>query len=426
MTTDPTILSLLASLAAVAAVVSLAVTLAAGWAVGRAGRVSASRRRAVAGRPSDDWPAISVLKPLKGSDPDLLDNLRSLARQDYPRFELILGTADADDPALAAARTLQREMVVQRPELRIQVVTGAPDLGLNPKVSNLAHLTKSARYPWLLVSDADVRPGGEYLSTLAAETLAPGAPQLVSSLLAGRGEESVGAAMENLHFAGFVARGVAAADVFAGAPCVVGKSMLFSRRAFERVGGFPAVADVLAEDYVLGDRFRRAGFRVALSGAPLPVVARRKSPRAFFARHLRWAQMRYRLSAAGYLGELLLNPVACAAALAVAVLAGAVPPGLGAAGGLALAAGVVAVKVAADARLLRRLRGEPVRLRHLLLVPAKDLGIAALWPLGVVKTTVDWRGTRLEIGPGSALRPLSEATPGRAEPDAAPRPAEVL
>jgi ceramide glucosyltransferase len=421
MALDPN-LDLLATALAVASLVSLLVIVAAGWAVGRAGRVSAARRDAARGLPADAWPAISVLKPLKGADPDLLDNLRAVARQDYPCFELVLGTADPDDPALGIARTLAREMATERPELAITIATGAPDLGLNPKVSNLAHLARSARHPWLLISDADVRPGPGYLTALAAETLAPAAPRLVSSLLAGGGEQSVGAAMENLHFAGFVARGVAAAEVFASAPCVVGKSMLFARDAFERAGGFPAVADVLAEDYVLGDRFRRAGFAVALSGLPLRVVARDKSLRAFLARHLRWAQMRCRLSAAGYLGELLLNPVVFAAGLALVALAGAPPPGMGTADALALAAAVAAGKVAADARLLRTLRGEPAKLRHLMLVPLKDLAIAALWPLAVAKRTIDWRGTVLEIGAGSALRRLPEA----AEPDAAPRPVEVL
>lgn len=428
MTFEPT--SLLASALvpglALAAVVSLLATLASSWAVGRAQCLSTQRRRAAAKVPKSRWPAISVLKPMKGSDPDLLDNLRAIAHQDYPRFELILGTADPDDPALDVARRLQREMATQRPEVAITVLTGARDLGLNPKVSNLAHLAKKAAHPWLLISDADVRPGPGYLTALAAETLTEDAPRLVSSLLAGGGEESVGAAMENLHFAAFVARGVAAAEVLAGAPCVVGKSMLICRRAFERVGGFCAVADVLAEDYVLGDRFRRAGLGVALSGSPLPVVSRHKSVRVFFARHLRWAQMRCRLSAGGYLGELLLNPVLFATALALAALAalaGATPSGLGAVGALALAGGVVAVKVIADARLITALRGQPARLRHLALIPLKDLGIAALWPLGLARKTIDWRGTVLQIGAGSVLRRLPDDQP---EPDTNHRPAEVL
>ena len=47
---------------------------------------------------------MTILKPVKGVDDGLEENLLSLADQVYPGFEILVGAADAGDPALAVAR----------------------------------------------------------------------------------------------------------------------------------------------------------------------------------------------------------------------------------------------------------------------------------------------------------------------------------
>ncbi len=146
--------------------------------------------------------------------------------------------------------------------------------------------------------------------------------------------------------------------------------MLLRRSDFCRLGGLREVRNVLAEDFLIGRLYELAGYRVALSPYLVHCVNEGWTVERFLNRHVRWAQMRRRISPGAYLGELLLNPVLWIALATLSLWASGPGRDLRL---IAVAAAGVAVKFASDALLCRRLRGKLPRPAEVLAMPIKDM-----------------------------------------------------
>jgi ceramide glucosyltransferase len=269
---------------------------------------------------------------------------------------------------------------------------------MNPKVNNLIPAYRASRYDAVLISDSNVLVGPDYLRSIARH-LADPSVGLVTNLIRGTGGRTLGSLFENLHLNSFIVGSVSFLDRFLKMPCVIGKSMLMRKRDLERIGGFDAVKDVLAEDFVIGRKIHESGLRVVVDSYLINNENQYWDVRRFLNRHTRWAKLRWKIGGFRYLSELLANPVFLACLpLAWCGLSGPA---------VTLAASAAALKIAGDRSLGIR-TGSCMHAAAYLLVPVKDVIIGCLWFVPLLSDTVLWRGARYRIEDDSRLVPVQE------------------
>lgn len=338
-------------------------------------------------------PGISILKPLCGVDDDLEANLAQFASLDYPSYEVVLGVRDMRDPAYPVARAA----VARWPQvMRLALQVGEP--GLNPKVNQLITLADLARHDLWVINDSNVRVAAGYLDEIA-QGFADPAVGCVTHPIGGVGERTLGSLMDNLHLASSAAAGVIAAKRLAGQDIVVGKSMALRREDVETLGGFFSVKDVLAEDFVIGQWVtRKLGKRVVVARTPVFNVSLKKRVADFFKRYVRWSVIHHTLVATPtYLAQGLLNPAP------LALLGALLEPSAPAFAAVGFVAGT---KALIDVAVFRLLRPEPVSWMAVPAVLLKDALLFVAWCNGLFSRTVDWRGNRLKVLPGTRLVPV--------------------
>jgi ceramide glucosyltransferase len=347
-------------------------------------------------------PPVSILKPLRGLDDNLFDNLASFCTQNYPEYEVLFSLQDHNDPAYKVAKKVQDRF----PGRNITIVVERCNAGLNPKVNNLIPAYRKARHPFVLISDSNVMVDENYLTEITRQAHDP-AIGLVSNVIRGAGGRSLGSVLENLHLNSFILGSVSFLDRFLGMPCVIGKSMLMKKADLEALGGLAAFKDILAEDFIIGREMQRAGRKVVLSSYLISNVNEYWGIKRFLNRHTRWGKLRWRIGGAKYLSELLANPIFMAT---VPVLLKGPSRET-----LSLAALTCLIKVLGDSLLGRAIEASAAR-TYLhkqsplvyFLVPIKDLVIGMLWFVPLLSSTVVWRGNRYVIGKDSRLSPCPD------------------
>lgn len=340
------------------------------------------------------YPPISILKPLKGLDDNLFDNLTSFCNQDYPEYEIIFSLQDYNDPAYKVAKKIKDKY----PKIPISIIVEQCNLGLNPKINNLIPAYRASKYDYVLISDSNVMVDENYLKDIAKYMEDPEIG-LVCNIIKGVGGNSIGSILENLHLNSFIVGSVCFLDRFFKMPCVIGKSMLMRKRDLDVIGGLNSVKDFLAEDYIIGKKIHKKGKKVILSTHIIKNVNEYWGIKRFINRHTRWGKLRWKIGGIKYISELISNPV----------FFSFLPIFIWEASKVTLLFGffVSIIKVIGDFYLGKRL-GSTIKSLHYLISPVKDIFIGIIWFVPLFSNTVVWRGNRYFIGKDSKLLPYLE------------------
>ena len=332
--------------------------------------------------PCPDPPPVSVLKPMRGLDPGAYENLASFLTQDYPVFELLIGVADREDPALELAGRLQRRF----PNRSVRAFV-APPLGVNEKVSILHYLAEQARYDTLVAADSDMRVAPDYLRRICAPLRDPRVG-LVTCLYQGEQAETLTAVLEALHMGATFLPSVLVARRYLRMRFAMGATVALRREQLRQIGGFAVLADYLADDYELGAHIAATGHRVHLSDYVTRSVLGATTFRDQWDREIRWAKCARVSRPLEYPAVVLTfaTPLALLTALSMGLSA--------------LGCTVIVVSLLVRwfvAWLVAGQTHDRVLRQAWLWLPLRDLLTAAVWCAAGVGQQVTWRGRRFVL-----------------------------
>lgn len=338
--------------------------------------------------PDSRLPPVTILKPLKGTDPQIYESFRSHCLQDYPEYEIIFGVSDADDPALEAVKKLQREF----PKQKIQFIVCPKRLGTNVKVSNLAQMLAHASYDYLIINDSDVRVPADYLRRVILPLSDPRIG-MVTCLYRGVAAPTLGSRLEALGIAtDFAPSVLVARQLEGGIRFGLGSTLALRRSDLEKIGGFAAIADYLADDYELGKRIADLELTVELSDVVVETFLPAYDVRGFFSHQLRWARGIRDARPGGYLGLIFTFGIFWSLVALITSKAA-----LWSVAALAL---ILLLRLGIAMVVGRKILNDRAVLKHAWLIPLRDLAAVFVWLASFFGHTVTWRGERYRLRDG--------------------------
>jgi ceramide glucosyltransferase len=352
-------------------------------------------------------PDVTILKPVKGIDPRMYAGLASHCRQQYAgSFEIVFGVSSLEDPAVAEIERLR----AQFPECAIRLVECRERLGTSGKVSNLVQMLREARYDHVIINDSDIFVSSQYL-TRVMECFADPHVGMVTAPYIGRTAEtrpamtvwSVWSRLEALGISTDFLPGVLAARwLEGGIRFGLGSTLAMSKTALAKAGGLEPLVEYLADDYEMGERIAKAGYRVELCCEVVETTVPAYRFRGFRDHQMRWARSTRDSRKLGYMG--LGITYALPWALMTCVASGFALWSFSLLSVVALARVAVALSVGVGV-----LRDGQV-LRDLWLLPLRDFFGLGFWAWSYAGDTVVWRGELFRLRDGR-ISPVGGGVP---------------
>src|SRR3984885_5213019 len=349
--------------------------------------------------PGDSFtPPVSVLKPIRGLDPDAAKNLASFCRLDYPVYEIVF-CVDADD---AAVLSVLARLTNDFPECRIRVLYGSGRVATNDKVAKLARLVSDAAHEVVVISDSDVRVRPDYLRRVVA----PLRDRRVGAVTCFYVPTELTTLTDHLQSVGMMSdfyAGVLVAWQLDGIKFALGPTIATTRARLDGFGGYAELENRPADDLLVGRLIAEQGYEVVLLRYSIETVCDYGSLSDLLHKRLRWIVVMRHMRPWGHLGLLLTQGLPWS--LAAVLLHPSAWVAVGYLGGY------LALRVAMTWIIgIHGLRQLGLR-RQMPLIPVWDGVAFAIWLTSFGRNSIRWRGADYHIRDGR-LVPVASARAG--------------
>lgn len=340
-----------------------------------------------------DFPPVTLLKPVHGTEPRLYENLESFFLQDYPNFEIVFGARSLDNEAL---RTVD-ELRAKYPNVHARVVISGAPKWQNAKVYSLDKMIASSRNSHFIITDSDILVQPDFIRTIIPPL---GDPEVgcVTAMYKGIPAPEFWSTMEALGMSVEMPSGVMVADMLEGMKFALGAVMAVRRDALRAIGGIRATREYYSDDFVLGKLIEEAGYKVVLSHIKVGHVLASRSFARTFGDQLRWMQSTRHSRPKGHFGTGLTF------AMPFGIL------GLMSAGamghwtlGWALFAWAWLNRTVQSAVVGGLVIGDKRSLALCWLYPVRDLLGFFTWVGSYTSSTFEWRGELYRFTPGGRI-----------------------
>lgn len=328
-------------------------------------------------------PPVSILKPVRGLDPDAYRNFASFCRLDYPEYEILFCVGDTADPALPVIQRIASDF----PHINIRTIIGSGREATNDKCAKLARLTDEAQYDHVAINDSDVRVEPLYLRRLMAPLANPNVGAVTCLYAPDPAAAANATWVQHLQEAGMLSDfypGLFVAKELDGIKFALGPTIATRVSCLREFGGYAAIENRPADDLLIGRLIAEQGREVILLPYAVHTVPDFQSFGDLFVKRLRWMTVMRHMRPAGHLGLIFTL------GLPWTLLAIALAPRAAIALGFLFA--YLFVRTLLTLIVGRAGLRQPAIWKHLLFVPLWDGVATVVWAVSFLRRTIRWRG----------------------------------